>query len=141
MVIAEFWCTLVIRLVENVQDMSEAELFEAGQFAYSNSLAAFTIYITLLSGYIVVAYIIGEKLVGSQTIIINTLYSLLMLTVLAAFVSFARIGYETNYLASEMSTLRKVAPMPLVAELAVVVMVFCYLASIKFMWDIRHPKN
>jgi hypothetical protein len=29
--------------------MTEAELFEAGQFAYSNSLAAFAIYITLLS--------------------------------------------------------------------------------------------
>ena len=121
--------------------MSEAELFEAGQFAYSNSLAAFAIYITLLSGYIVVAYIVGEKLVGSQTVIINTLYSLLMFTVLAAFVSFARVGYENNYLALEMSTLRKVAPLPLVAELAVVVMVFCYLASLKFMWDIRHPKN
>ena len=80
--------------------MSEAELFEAGQFAYSNSLAAFAIYITLLSGYIAVAY-----------------------------------------LALEMSTQRKAGPLPLVAELAVVVMVFCYLASLKFMWDIRHPKN
>ena len=121
--------------------MSEAELFEAGQFAYSNSLAAFTIYITLLSGYIVVAFIVGEKLVGSQTVIINTLYSLIMFTVLAAFVSFARIGYESNYLALEMSTLRKIAPLPWVAEVAVVVMVFCYLASLKFMWDIRHAKN
>jgi hypothetical protein len=121
--------------------MSEAELFEAGQFAYSNSLAAFTIYITLLSGYIVVAFIVGEKLVGSQTVIINTLYTLLMLTVLAAFVSFARVGYESAYLALEMSTLRKVSQVPLVAELAVVVMIFCYLASLKFMWDIRRTKN
>jgi hypothetical protein len=41
----------------------------------------------------------------------------------------------------EMSTQRKVGPVPLIAELAVVVMAFCYLASLKFMWDIRHPKN
>ena len=121
--------------------MTEAELFEAGQFAYSNSLATFAIYITLLSGYIAVAYIVGEKLVGSQATIINTLYSLLIVTIIAAFVSFARIGYENAYLALEMSTQRKAGPVPLVAELAVVVMVFCYLASLKFMWDVRHTKT
>jgi hypothetical protein len=79
--------------------------------------------------------------VVSQAAIINTLYSLLTFTIIAAFVSFAQIGYENAYLALEMSTQRKAGPLPLIAELAVVVMVFCYLASLKFMWDIRHPKN
>jgi hypothetical protein len=121
--------------------MNEAELMEVAMSAYSNSLATLAIYITLLMGYIVAAYIIGEKLVGSQAAIISTLYSLLMVTIIAAFVSFIRVGYENAYLAWEMSTQRKVGPVPLLAELGVVVMVFCYLASLKFMWDVRHPKT
>ena len=121
--------------------MTEAELLEAGQFAYSNSLAAFAIYVTMLSGYLVVAYLVAGQMTRPQVIIVNILYSLLTVVVVASFVSFAQVGYENTRLALEMSTQRVVGPMPMVAESAVVVMVFCYLASLKFMWDARHQQT
>jgi hypothetical protein len=121
--------------------MTEAELLETSQFAFSNSLATFTIYVTLLSGYLAAAYLVGSKLIGSQIAIINVLYSLVMLTLMAACVSFSQVGYENSFLALELSTRRNVGPLPFVTELAAIIMIFCYLASLKFMWDIRRSKS
>lgn len=117
--------------------MTEAEFLEVGLIAYSNSLAAFAIYVTMLSGYLVVAYLVANQMTRPQVIIVNILYSLLTVIVAAAFINFAQAGYENSRLALEMSTRRAVGPLPMVAESALVVIVFCYLASLKFMWDAR----
>jgi len=120
--------------------MIEAELLEAGLSAYANSLAAFAVYVSMLSGYLVVAYLVANQMTRPQAIIVNILYSLLSAVVAAAFFNFAQAGYENTRLALEMSTQRVVGPMPMVAESALVVMVFCYLASLKFMWDARNQQ-
>lgn len=121
--------------------MNEAELLLAGLSAYANSLAAFAVYVTMLSGYLVVAYLVGSQMTRAQTIIVNILYSLISAAVAAAFFNFAQAGYENTRLALEISTQRVVGPMPMVAESALVVMVFCYLASLKFMWDARNKQS
>lgn len=121
--------------------MKEAELLVAGLSAYANSLAAFAVYVTMLSGYLVVAYMAANQMTRPQTIIVNILYSLLSAVIAAAFYNFAQAGYENTQLAIAMSTQRVVGPMPMVAETALVVIMFCYLASLKFMWDARHQQN
>ena len=121
--------------------MIEAELLEAGLSAYANSLAAFAVYVTMLSGYLVVAYLVANQMTRLQAVIVNILYSLLSAVVAAAFFNFAQAGYENTQIAIEMSSQRVVGPMPMVAESALLVMVFCYLASLKFMWDARNQES
>ncbi len=121
--------------------MTEAELFEAGQIAFSNCLAAFAIYVTMLSGYLVMVYVIGDKMTRSQIVIINTLYSILTITIIAAFISFALIGHETSQLAFEMTEKRRIGPLPIVAEVATVALIFCFIASLRFTWDVRHNRE
>jgi len=121
--------------------VTEAELLEVGLIAYSNSLAAFAVYVTMLSGYLVVAYLAASQMTRPQAIIVNILYSLLTAVVAAAFINFAQAGYENTRLALEMSTQRVIGPLPMVAESAVVVMAFCYLATLKFMWDARNQQT
>ena len=117
--------------------MTEAELFEAGQFAFSNCLTAFGIFVSLLSGYLVMIYVIGEKMSRSQIVIINLLYSIISMTIIAGFISFAIIGHETSQLAINMSKQRSAGPLPFVAEVAAVTLLLCYIASLKFTWDVR----
>lgn len=50
-------------------------------------------------------------------------------------------GVEHGLLAIELSTQRTVAPQKWIPFAFVAIMVPMILASFKFMWDIRHPKN
>ncbi len=54
--------------------MVEAELLEISNMAWGNSIALVGLVITLISGYLIAAYIIGAKMTNSQSVIINILY-------------------------------------------------------------------
>jgi len=54
--------------------MTEFEFAEMIQGAVSNGLTSFTIWLTLVSGFLYVAYTAGKDLKRIQTIIISTLY-------------------------------------------------------------------
>ena len=65
--------------------MVEAELLEISNMAWGNSIALVGLVITLISGYLIAAYIIGANITSSQSVIINILY--------IGFVSFLIISF------------------------------------------------
>ena len=54
--------------------MLESELLEVGQMMWGNSISLVGLTITLISGYLIVAYIAGSDMTHSQALIINVLY-------------------------------------------------------------------
>ena len=118
--------------------MAEAEILEVSTMMWGNSISLMGLLITLISGYLIVAYITGKGLTYSQALIVNILYvGFAAFLVLSMFAFFQTAG-ELEELAFEMSTTRKVTPRPLLAYLVGGFGSICVAASLKFMWDIRH---
>ena len=120
--------------------MVEAEILEISSMTWGNSIALVGLVITLISGYLIAAYIVGAKMTHSQSVIINFLYIGFASFLVLSFFVFALSALELDALALEMSTQRSNAPRPVLAYTVGIFMGFCVLASLKFMWDIRHPQ-
>ena len=54
--------------------MSGSEWFEAYTNATSNRLTALAILLTMVSGYMVIAYVAGNKLTRIQVLLVNVVY-------------------------------------------------------------------
>ncbi|MEP1469335.1 MAG: hypothetical protein ABJK25_00020 [Halieaceae bacterium] len=121
--------------------MTEGEAIQAAQATWANVITMSTVEITLLSGYIIVAYLAGKELERSQVVIVNTLYLLLSLFVLSGIYTLARRATELAELSIDLSEYRELGPQIWLPYGVVVIFVFCIAASMKFMWDIRHRKD
>ena len=121
--------------------MTEAELIDAAQATWGNVISIIAILISLLSGYIVLAYVAAEKMTGAQVTIVNTLYILIYTLILGSNYTLTTRATEMAELSIQKSTERVMGPTPELPILLVIVFGFCLLASLKFMWDVRHPKT
>jgi hypothetical protein len=101
----------------------------------------FALYLSLVSGYLVVAYLAGEKLTQSQVATVNSIFVLsavfFTLSTMGNFV-FA-IAYYTRapFRDSVLLTFYGMALFDLLVALAMIGGIF---ACLKFMRDIRRPK-
>ena len=124
-----------------ISAMSEAELLEISNIMWSNAISLLGLAITLISGYLIVAYIAGANMTRAQTIIINILYIGFMLFLIMTMLSFSYSAGELATVAFEMSTQLTTPPRTILAYTIGAFVTFCAAASLKFMWDIRHPKK
>ena len=95
---------------------------------------AMSLYLTVVSGYLLVAYLAGKELTSLQTFIITTLFIFM-----ASSNTLAAIGYFQNaYHFGNTFGAGRVPGWggPVVGT----IQSFGILASVKFMWDVRHPK-
>lgn len=121
--------------------MTEAELVSAAQALWANVIALMAILLSVVSAYLIVAYLAGSKLTQSQAIIVNTLFVLVSVFLVWGMFTLAERALEHATLAIDMSTQRELGPTPNVARAIVAMFGVCSLASLKFMWDVRHPKR
>ena len=121
--------------------MTEAELIGLSQEFWSHTISLLTVFITLLSGYLVVAYLVGKKLTFFQVSIVSVLYISLSSLVLFAVYAFTARATETAQLAMELTTQRTLGPTPSIAWGLLAICVCCTVASLIFMWNIRHSKG
>jgi len=121
--------------------MSEAELLEHYWNAQEMGIDSFLAYITILSGYLVVAFIVGERLSKPQTLIVTTGFII--------FTCFTTWGAATFFNAAYATVIKLGLTHPEIipsfginpAFVGLVCMVGGQIAGCKFMWDIRHPKT
>ena len=120
--------------------MSQFEMMVIAQENWSNAIAISAIVMSLLSGYLVVAYTAAKKMTVSQVTIVNILYSGLTLFTMASFAKFVSNAGYWGYLAMSEQTRQATEPNIFLAYTIAGFLCFCFLASLKFMWDVRHPK-
>jgi len=121
--------------------MTEAELVEAANSSWALVTSTIGLYVTVTSAYLIVAYLAGAKLTKSQTGIISTLYIALAITLLTGLYAWV---FRGNHYSSELMTLDSRASAYYVHAVPIIltaVLTAGMLASLKFMWDIRHPKT
>ena len=120
--------------------MSEAEIWELILLSQANAATYIAMLLTLMSGYLVVAHLVGAKLAKQQIVIINLLFfSAAVWIAFPAFAAYERASFLLS-LTSETFRSPRSAGMHLAPNASVVVFSGAILASLKFMWDVRHPK-
>ena len=117
--------------------MTELEWMEVGQALWGNALSGMAIYITVLSGYLIIAYVAGSEMKVGQLCVVNFIYIGFSLFLILGFYAFAVNASEADLIAYSMTTQRQIPPTGFLGYVVGGFMVLCLGGSLKFMWDIR----
>jgi len=121
--------------------MTEYELADIVATYSSNAGSFFAVYLTLISGYLITAFIAGSRLNTPQVAILN------VGVIIAAFVMiWGTYGAGSTQVHYTYKLLSLTADAPQanrawVMNAVLTVMIGGLLASLYFMWDVRHPKE
>jgi hypothetical protein len=121
--------------------MTSVDWFNLAVEADGNALAAFGILLTLLSGYLVLGYLVGVKLTRAQVYIVNTLYMLSYLSVAAGHWQYMHDSMAARQQASILLP-TVFFPLPshhviLISTAIAVIHSGLLLGSLYFMWSSR----
>ena len=102
-----------------------------------------TILLSLISGYLLVAHFIGDSLTRAQLLIFNVLYLFTTLSSLAVYYGhYQSIVHSVERLLAENAVSAGDIPVtgtPESAALLVLAYLSMIIASLYFMWTVRHP--
>lgn len=124
--------------------MTEYELLDLVAGAIDGMYDSITLFLSIVSGYLLVAYLVGAKLTRIQTIIISTLFA-----VGAVFQCWGLLTYEIaieEYLAAkaDIAPLTSYQYSVLQGNAGTIIasaLVAGTMAALYFMWSIRHPRK
>lgn len=116
--------------------MTEVEAVTLTQSLLANAGDSYTIFLTLISGYLVVAHLAGKALTRGQLTIITALYALSIGYTIFVWFGFSRSGLYYQGVAAELRGIidfsdERGAVFGLVLNIAIA------LAPLKYMWDVR----
>lgn len=119
--------------------MTEAELWELIIAYNTGVLTGITIYFSALTGFLIAAYMIGDKLTVLQSMIITVGF-----VIFQTLISFGTIGMGTRAVFLIDKTTEEYRSGIMINDAVVTALTLLLIggvaAAIKFMWDVRHPK-
>lgn len=121
--------------------MTEYELVDAISAYATQGGTFFSFWLTILSAYAITAYVAGKDLSSMQILWLNCLYLFAVSLVIFGFE--ASWSSQVHYI-SKLKEIAPDAPQKIRSEIVMLVTVIAALgtiATLKFMWDIRHPKT
>jgi hypothetical protein len=106
-----------------------------------NMTTVTTLYISMLFGYLLVAYFIGAALTRAQSVILTILYLLTISLNRGSFLSLQLVGQELSKVFIEMAP--DASPVFVFTDAGIVFSTALFVATIAgslyFMWRVRHP--
>jgi hypothetical protein len=122
--------------------MTEAELVESATSYFDIALTSLTIYITACSGYLIAAYLVGRHLTKSQNFIVSTLFCFVATVTTYAFYAWMERAFGFLYVQISLPTaIDNREPVTWLSHFLTAALVSGIAACLKFMWDVRHPKE
>ena len=124
--------------------MTGVDWYEMSMLAYANAAENFAMILTMASGYVIAAYLVGSKLTRMQVGLINLVFVPAMLFFIFLFHGFILDGAIDRGRASKM--VPDLATMPEswwqpFAALAALVSIGALIICLKFMRDVRRPSQ
>jgi len=120
--------------------MNEAELVQHFWSSIENGLSALTIYISVFTGYLIMAFLVGIRLTTLQSLIATGAF-----LVFNGFCIWGNVVFwnATYVVGKELKNSRpELLPIDLnPALVAFVLLIVGVFGALKFMWDVRHPKS
>ena len=125
--------------------MAAADWVEMYGMAFSASATYFTVLISIVSGYLVIAYFVGERLTRTQVSIISAMYLAVAATnISGTYTAIYDVMFARNQMASqipEFAAYGVVANIYFWPIFNVILVSFLVFASLIFMWQVRHPRE
>jgi len=121
--------------------MTAYEYLDLANSGIANTTATLMIGFTMLSAYLVVAYVVGSKLKTFQVIALTGIYTISALFNTVAHWAGMREALELKRLAKELSPDLDIAYSAEAPYIALIIRLSIFVISLWFMWDIRHPKS
>lgn len=118
--------------------MTESEMLEIAHLAMSNMLASFAILLTLVSGYLIVAYSVGRDFKKVQVTIINTLFLIMSTSFLFGVYGYCQAAVDMSLAANELNPARLYRGFEHFPLITIVINAATIVASIYFMWHVRN---
>ena len=121
--------------------MTPYELADLSQSFFGNSLSAYAVFLTIVSGFLVTAYTVGTKLTGSQIRLLTTLFLLVTIFLIWTMSSYVYWGVVFALGARpEGSPTGVMLPSVWVPVVFALINIFTVAMCLIFMWNVRHPK-
>jgi hypothetical protein len=119
-------------------NMTEPEVMEMVNLYAGNAMSSFSLWVSFTFAYLTVAYLVGTKLSNVQLYIVSSLY-----IITGGGFALAAVTYTQSFTALN-STYPDFRPTELWlipwTLFSSAMLIGGMLASLYFMWDIRHPK-
>jgi hypothetical protein len=121
--------------------MNEAELVEAWGLFLGNSQTALGLYLSVLTGYLIIAYLVGNKLTRVQVLIVTVLYVSASAIITLWFFAWWSRALEFAMEAKQLNPDRQVANSIGATWAITSMLVMATVASLYFMWSMRHSRT
>lgn len=117
--------------------MTEVEAVTLTQSLMANASSSYAVFLTLVSGYLLVAHLAGKTLTRAQLTIITALYGLAVGYTILIWFGLSQTSMHYQGIAAELrGTLNYSDERGVV--FGMVLNVAIALAPLKYMWDVRH---
>ena len=122
--------------------MTQYEALDLAQSTFGNSIAAYAVFLSIVSGYLITAYLVGSKLSRAQVRLLTLLFLIIVSILIWSMSAYAYWGDAfSNIARPEGVEQSKMGTQPWLPAFLAAVNSFTVAAFIVFMWNIRHPKR
>jgi len=131
----------MVLFVAEEEAMTEYELTDAINSTMSVYASTFTLYLTIISAYLIAGFVVGQKLSKQQFVIVSILFFFASGLVVLAM---SGLGSRLAHTADALRLVNADHPIKfntMYINVLNVILILGMIASFKFMWDIRHPKS
>jgi len=127
--------------------MTSYEAWDLAQSVYGNSLATYAIFLSITSGYLVTAYLVGRNLTTIQSGLLTAIFLIVTAILIWSMSAYAYYGNEYSLLGQELSEASGEEHLPIWSIMHVrswlpgflaLVNFLTVLGCIIFMWNARH---
>lgn len=123
--------------------MTELDAYNALTLANEQVMNIGDTLITLLTGYLLISFFVGEKLTTFQVCFVTAVFLMTYVSTWATYIDY--IG-TTNYLREALADLQSELPLAggtfnSTATFSIIVAFLLTIGALYFMWSVRHPKT
>jgi len=121
--------------------LTEYEIADLAATWQSTTTPTSALVITILSGYLIVAWLVGNKLTRAQVVLVNTLFVFFQFSMIAGWAMRWALSYKYSMELYSIDPGFYEAPASIPLIIFGAAMAVSVIACLKFMWDVRHPKK
>jgi hypothetical protein len=119
--------------------MSQYEVLDLAQSALSNSTASYAIFLSIVSGYLITAYLVGADLTRAQVRLLTTLFLIVTAVATWSMSGFLYWADQYSMMARGEGVARTiVSTQPFLPIVVATINILTVAGCLFFMWNIRH---
>jgi hypothetical protein len=122
--------------------MTPYELLDLAQSAFSNATANYAVFLSVVTGYLITAYLIGAELTQAQVRLLTALFLVVAVILIWSMSAYVFWGERYSTLARPDGVQKSLmAPQPWMPVVLALVNILTVTACLFFMWNVRYRKR